>query len=385
MLGLDGFDLNDDPASVTVVAIGAERLKQAGADALARHLHETQRRHFGNLVAGAVAAQAFDESAQHEVAVAFQHHVDEVDDDDAADIAQTQLTHDFFGRFEVVLGDGLFEVSARTGELSGVDVDDGHRLSAIDDKRAARRQEYLAVKSLGDLFFDAQGVEDILVAGVPALEAIDQVGSDVIDVARHHVPGVIAFDDQTAEVLIEEVAHDLDHQVGLGIEESGRVAGLHLAFDVFPACGERADVADQLVLGRPFGGRTDDDAGIFGEDVLEERLQTSALGVRQLARNAARLSTGDIDEKTTGQTHLAGQSCALLADRVLADLHEDRLTRGQHVFDFALLAVAEGRPVDFAGIKDRIATLADVDEGGFHAGQNVLDFAEVDVADEGSL
>ena len=71
-----------------------------------------KRRHLGDLVLGAVTAQALDEAAQDQIAVALQHHVDEVDDDDAADIAQAQLPDDLLGRFEVVLGDGLFEVAA---------------------------------------------------------------------------------------------------------------------------------------------------------------------------------------------------------------------------------------------------------------------------------
>lgn len=61
-------------------------------------------------MAGAVTGQRLGEPAQHQIAVGFQHHVDEVDDDDAADVAQPQLAHDLLGRLEVVLGDRLLEV-----------------------------------------------------------------------------------------------------------------------------------------------------------------------------------------------------------------------------------------------------------------------------------
>ena len=37
-----------------------------------------------------VASQALDKAAQHEVAVGFEDHVNEVDDDDATDEAQAQ-------------------------------------------------------------------------------------------------------------------------------------------------------------------------------------------------------------------------------------------------------------------------------------------------------
>ena len=133
----------------------AEDLEQALADALAGHLHEAERGDLGDLVLGAVAAQALEQAAQHEVAVALEHHVDEVDDDDAADVAQPELADDLLGRLEVVAGDGLLEVAALTGELAGVDVDDGHRLGAVDDQRAARGQPHLAVERLGELLVDA--------------------------------------------------------------------------------------------------------------------------------------------------------------------------------------------------------------------------------------
>ena len=172
---LDGRVLDDDAAALAVLAVLAERLDQAGADPLAGHLHQAERGDLGDLVAGAVAAQALDQAAQHQVAVGLQHHVDEVDDDDAADVAQPELADDLLGRLEVVLGDGLLEVAAGAGELAGVDVDDGHRLGAVDDQRAARGQPDLAVQALGDLLVDPVRREDVLavgVAGVVPLEAL---------------------------------------------------------------------------------------------------------------------------------------------------------------------------------------------------------------------
>ena len=130
--------------------------------------------------------EALDQAAQHEVAVGLEHHVDEVDDDDAADVAQPELADDLLGGLEVVLGDGLLEVAAGAGELAGVDVDDGHRLGAVDDQRAARGQPDLAVQALGDLLVDAVRREDVLVLlRLVALEPVLEVGRDV----RRRSPG----------------------------------------------------------------------------------------------------------------------------------------------------------------------------------------------------
>ena len=115
---------DEQAAAVAVLARHPERLEQARTDPLTGHLYEAERGDLGHLVLGAVTRQALEQPAQHEIAVALEHHVDEVDDDDAADVAQPQLADDLLGRLEVVLGDGLLEVAALAGELAGVDVDD---------------------------------------------------------------------------------------------------------------------------------------------------------------------------------------------------------------------------------------------------------------------
>src|SRR5258708_6795933 len=63
-------------------------------------------------------------------------HVDEVDDDDAADVAQAQLAHDLFHGLEIVLRDRVLEaragvLPARADEAAGVHVDDGERLRVV--------------------------------------------------------------------------------------------------------------------------------------------------------------------------------------------------------------------------------------------------------------
>src|SRR5699024_7786923 len=61
-------------------------------------------------------------------------------------MSQAQLSDDLLGGFEVVAGHGLLEVPSGPGELAGVDVDDGHRLGAVDDERSARRQTHCALQ-----------------------------------------------------------------------------------------------------------------------------------------------------------------------------------------------------------------------------------------------
>ena len=95
---------------------------------------------------------------------------------------------------------------------------------------------------------------------------------------------------------------------------------------------------------------------------------------------------GHVHEVAAGQRDLAREAGALVADRVLRDLHEDLVARLQRELDAArlvLLAVlGGGLPVDLAGVEHGVAAATDVDERGLHARQHVLHAAEVDVADE---
>ena len=148
----------------------------------------------------------------------------------------------------------------------------------------------------------------------------------------------------------------------------------------------RSTSRGQLLLRGALGRGADDHAGVVGDDLLEERLEPVALGVGQLAADAARGAAGDVDEEPAGQADLAGQPGALVADRVLGDLDQHRLAGLQHLLDLArAVARAERVPVDLTGVQDGVAALADVDERGLHGGQHVLHPAEVDVADQRGL
>ena len=82
-------------------------------------------------------------------------HVDEIDHDQAAQVAQAHLAGDFVGRFEVGVERGLLDVAAARG-ARGVDVDGDQRLGMVDDDGAARGQVDLAREGRFDLVFDLE-------------------------------------------------------------------------------------------------------------------------------------------------------------------------------------------------------------------------------------
>jgi hypothetical protein len=89
---------DENPAAVAVLALDGERGEQPGPDPLPGHLDQAERGHLGHLMLRPVSGQALDQAPQHQIPVALQHHVDEVDNDDAADVAEPQLAHNLLGR-----------------------------------------------------------------------------------------------------------------------------------------------------------------------------------------------------------------------------------------------------------------------------------------------
>jgi len=65
----------------------------------------------------------------------FTCHVDEIDDDNAAQVAQAQLSRDRLRCLQIGLEDGVVEV-ARTDETAGIDVDRRQRLGLVNDQVA---------------------------------------------------------------------------------------------------------------------------------------------------------------------------------------------------------------------------------------------------------
>ena len=85
---------DDDPVAVAGRALARHHLARAVGDVLARHLDEAERRDLDDVGLRAVALELLAERILDLLAVLRVRHVDEVDDDDPADVAQPELAHD---------------------------------------------------------------------------------------------------------------------------------------------------------------------------------------------------------------------------------------------------------------------------------------------------
>ena len=145
-------------------ALAREDLARPVRDVLTRHLDEPERRDLDHVGLRPVALELLLERLLDRLPVLRVRHVDEVDDDDPADVAQAELADDFLDRLEVVLRDRVLEARARAlrpraDEAARVHVDDRERLGVVEDQVAARRQVDSARERGADLGVDAVGLE----------------------------------------------------------------------------------------------------------------------------------------------------------------------------------------------------------------------------------
>ena len=379
--------VNHQATTGTMLTGLREDLKQTGTQALTGHLNQTQRSHLSHLMLGTVTAQALNQATQNQVTVRLKHHVNEVNDDNAADIAQTQLTDNLLSSFQVVLGDSLFKVAAATGELTGVHVHHGHGFGTVNHQRTTRRQVHLTVQCLRQLLVNAVVVEEVI-RGIPLLQAGDQVWRHVRHVRLDGIPRVLALNDHRGEVLVEDVTHGLNHQVGLLVEHlrSQHLAGVSLLLDLFPLRTQTVNVVGQLLLRSALRRGTNNHASTLGQLVLQNLLQARTLGVGQLAGNTGHRTTRHVHQEATGQGNLAGQAGTLVTNRVLGDLHQNRIAGLQGVLNLAGRTVQTGDiPVDLARVQHSVAAASNVNERSFHGRQNVLNLTQVHVANQGIL
>ena len=150
--------------------------------ALERLLHPlASERHQPELVnrkdagGGAVVAQGFLQRLDHFLAVAALVHVDEVDHDDPAQVAQADLAHNFLHRVDIGLDDGVFQAIGLAHVLARVDVDRHQRFGLVDDDKASRLEPDLGPQRFVDFGLDAKFLKEGRLA-VPELHVPYQGG-----------------------------------------------------------------------------------------------------------------------------------------------------------------------------------------------------------------
>src|SRR6185437_3395989 len=337
-----GFDGAHDALAAALRAQHGRARDDAGAQALARHFEQAELADLADLDAGAVVLHRVADSPFDVAVVAALLHVDEVDDDEAGEIAQAQLPPDLLGGFEIGLARGLLDgMFAR--RPARVHVDGDERLGLVDDDIAAGFQRHRRLEHGVELRLDVEALEQRHRLGV---------GLHVLGMRRHQhaheVLGVVvarlALDRDVGDVLVVEVADRALDEIAFLVNAGRRDRVERRLADRIPHAQEVFVVALDLDLGAVFAGGADDEAHALRQfEALGRFLQALAIiGVGDLAGDAAAARrVGHQHAIAAGERQIGGERRALVAALFLDHLHQDDLAPLDHFLD---LVVAPAHP-----------------------------------------
>ncbi|MCG3170314.1 MAG: hypothetical protein CALGDGBN_01853 [Pseudomonadales bacterium] len=360
-------------------------LLERGTQPLARHFHQAEARDLADLHARAVRPQRIAQPVLHLALAARAAHVDEVDHDQAAHVAQAQLACHLVGSLQVGLQRGFLDVLA-LGRARGVDVDRHQRLGGVDHDRAARRELHLALVRRLDLALDLVAVEQrhrVLVQ----LHAVAVVRHHQVDELDRLVEGFLRVDQHLVDVGTQAISDRTDHDVAFLVDQQRRALLVGRGRDRLPQVQQVVEVPLQFLGRTPHAGGADDDAHAVGQ---VERVQRIAQLGTLLALDAAADAAGarvvrHQHEVASGQADERGQRGTLVAAFFLVHLHQYLGAFADHVADarpalgVVRAAALEVLARDFLQRQEAVAIGAEFDERGLEAGLDARDAALVDV------
>src|SRR5215471_9698487 len=258
------------------VAKGWDGLDHAGTAARrARLAEDAFKRLFGALARDAYEAELVErerfrrrlvllesllQRGQNFFTVAALFHVDEVHDDDAAEIAQANLANDFLHGFEVRFYDGVFEARRTFADkLAGVDVNGYERFGVIDDDIAARLEPDFGAQRFVQFMLDAEFFEDRLIFRVE-LDATCEFRLEAADEFDDFAVLFFAVNPDGGEIVADVIAENSFDEIQVTMQQRGRFALFVFMLDVVPGFAEEFDVGANFVVGGATGSGSNDEA-----------------------------------------------------------------------------------------------------------------------------
>src|SRR5207237_7647436 len=109
------FGAADEAGAAAARAVDVRGLLERRLQALARELHHAEARDLADLHAGAVELERVAQAVLHLALVALRLHVDEVDDDQTAQVAKAKLARHLFGGLPIGSVRSLLDGAAARG------------------------------------------------------------------------------------------------------------------------------------------------------------------------------------------------------------------------------------------------------------------------------
>ena len=354
------------------------------AQPLARQLEQAEAADLAGLDASTIMAQRIAQAVLDFALVLLRLHVDEVDDDQPAEVAQAKLAGDLVGGLLVGAQGGLFDVGA-AGGAARVHVDRHECLGVVDHHRAAGGQGDLPRVGGFDLVLDLEAREQ---------RHVVVVALDPVDVLRHHVGHelacllvhVVGVDQDLADVGLEVVADRTNNEAAFLVDQECARLGVGGPFDGQPQLHQVVEVPLQLfAVATDRCGAGDQAHAVRHLELIHDIAKLGPLVALDAARNAtATRVVGHQHQIATGERDVGRQRRALGAALVLLDLDDQLLAFLECVLDaWSPLAVAAGGEIrlrDFLEGQKAVALGAIIDESCFEAGFDAGDDRLVNVA-----
>ncbi|SLY42032.1 Uncharacterised protein [Klebsiella quasivariicola] len=359
-------------------------LAQRWAQALTGHLQQTKTGDMADLNARAVLANGFTQTVFHRTLMANRRHIDEVDNDQAAEVAQTQLAGNLISRFKVGIKRRLFDIAA-AGGAGGVDIDRGQRFGAVDNDRPAGRQAHFTLEGGLNLRFNLIMAEQRDFTGVQFDFAAEIRTTQRGDMLAGQLEHFRVIDQDFADVLAQIVAESTNNDVTFLVDQERRRTALCRFLNRFPVLQAEAQVPLQ-----GFGGFADacgahDKAHAVRQLKARQRFfQFGAIVTLNTTGNSpgARVVRHQ-DQIAACQADKGSERRAFVAAFFFINLHDNFLTFTQDVFNIrtAMRIVIGGEVFagDFFEGEETMTLGAVIDKRGFKAGFNAGDLAFVDV------
>ncbi len=359
-------------------------LAQRRAQALTGHLQQAEARNMADLNARPVLTDGFAQTILHGALVANRGHIDEVDNDQAAEVAQTQLAGNFVSRFEVGIEGCLFDIAA-AGGAGGVDIDRGQRFGAIDNDRPAGRQAHFALEGGLNLRFDLIMAEQRDFTGVQFDFAAEIRTTQRGDMLARQLKHFRVIDQDFADVLAQVVTEGADNDVAFLVDQERRRTAFRGFLNRFPVLQAEAQVPLQGFGGFADASSANDQAHAVRKLQARQRFfQFGTVVALDTAGNSpgARVVRHQY-QIAARQADKGGERSAFVAAFFFINLHDNFLTFPQYVFDIrTTMRIVVGGEVfagDFFEGEETMTLGAVINKRGFKAGFNAGDFAFVDV------
>ena len=370
-------------AGATATRAGDGRaFAQGRAQALTAHFHEAELADRSELDPCAILAQSVAQTVFHIATVARLFHVDEVDDDQTTQVAQTHLPSHFVGCFEVGARGSFFDVAALDG-AGRVHVHRDQCLGMVDHNGAARGQLHGSGIGRFDLVLDLKAAEQRRVVTVP-LHAGRVFRHDMRHELLRLIVNVVGIDQDVANVVIEIVTDGANHQRRLLVDQESALGTLGGAVNGGPQLQQVIQVP--LQFGRcaadACGARNDAHAvGVF--QLVHGFLELgSVIALDAAAHATATRVVGHQDHIATSQADESGQCRALVAALFLFDLHQQFVAFLDDVLDACLAdrhALGKVLFGDFLERQEAVTVFPVVDKAGFQRRLDARDDGLVDV------